>query len=333
MKKGLFRFTYHLDKLEGSLQQASKEKNPALWLYNNNVRTTAFMLEALSRLNRNLYDSKFFEKCRIRFKSIEDGIGVIDYYSAYALEFNNNARIPAEIANYLQGQAREKIQHLNDLLITEDWIGENPSRITKIKKKLEETDWKKEKNEVKQIADFYTDAILEINVFVDKTGFNLNNIENQVHELRRKIRWLSIYPHALLGAIQLTDNNINDPKLGKYLTPEILNSPFNKLPEPGDCNYELLLEKDYYLALSWLIDALGKLKDKGLGAIAIAEALQQIEKCKPDDAIEKAYEMLGESPDTKNAILTEASQITKDFFYEKYLDKLLHSIEEVEGVE
>ena len=128
--------------------------------------------------------------------------------------------------------------------------------------------------------------------------------------MRRKLRWLSIYPQALQGCIQLTETDAKDKNLEKYLTPEIVNSPFNKMPAVGKNKYLLMFEKDYFLALSWIISQLGKLKDEGLRTVVTNEA----KSVSTDD-----------SPQTK-AILTRATDICNTFFAEKNLDRLLIGI-------
>jgi len=50
MYKGEQRFNFFLDQLQSLLANAQNQKNPALWLYSNNARTTLFMLEALAKL-------------------------------------------------------------------------------------------------------------------------------------------------------------------------------------------------------------------------------------------------------------------------------------------
>ena len=134
-----------------------------------------------------------------------------------------------------------------------------------------------------------------------------------MHELRRKLRWLSIYPQALGGCIQLTETPSNDDNVSKYLVPEIVNSPFNKLPPPGANRYLLMFNKDNFLALSWMISELGKLKDQGLRVVVMAEA----GKTSKSDAKNNA------------AILAKASEITRSFFAENELDKLIAGVVKV----
>lgn len=329
MKNGLDRFEYYLVKLEELLLQSSKEKNAGLFLYSNDARTTIFMLEGLSKLYAGLHNKKRFLKIKEDCKLLEDAMGAIDYYDSFAKKFINNPLIPPEITDYVQGQAREKIQRLNDLLIQRSWTGENADRMKKFRKKLKSTDWLKDDKEVKAIAGFYKESIKEIKKLFGETNNAFSDIESQVHELRRKLRWLSIYPRALQGVIQLTENNIQDDKVLKYLTPEIVNSPFNKMPEAGINRYFLMLEKNYFLSLSFMIASLGKLKDNGLRIVAITEAIQQVKGTDHDTSLAKTYEIMGSQHPGLSTILSDASALCRTYFEEKNLEKLLSGIASV----
>lgn len=326
MKNGLARFDFYLIKLEGLLLQASTEKNAALWLYSNNARTPIFMLEGLAKLYAGIHNKKRFEKIKAHLKLLEDTLGAIDYYDCFAKEFVQNSSIPAYITEYLQAQAREKIQRLNDILIEEKWMGDDAMRIKKIRKKLQAADWLQPKDEVKGIMNFYLDSIEEIKVLGLTAAKGFTEIESEVHAFRRKLRWLSIYPQALQGVIQLTDSGNADEYINSYLAPEIVNSSFNKMPDAGINSCFLLLEKNYFFALSWMIAELGKLKDSGLKIIAVAEALQQTQAQDHESSLHNACSILGKDADALQKILSDATAISQKYFREHDLDKLIHGI-------
>ena len=323
MKNGLARFEFFLTQLENLLAKAAKQKNPGLWLYQNNARTPLFMLEGLAKLYSGIHNKKKFTKLKAHFKLLEDVLGAIDYYDAFAKSFAANKNISVGVVTYLQAQTREKIQSLNELLTEEGWLGANADRIKKIQKKLGEADWLKEEDEVKAINKFYGTAIYEIAEFVNKDKLHFSNVESEVHELRRKLRWLSIYPQAFRGCIQLSKTKTSPQYLTKYLTQEITTSPYNKMPDVGNCKYFLLLNENYFYALSWMIAELGKLKDSGLGIIAIKEALQQTEKISDTAAFEKAYQFLGNKQPRLPQILKSAEAICKTYFNEHNLEHLV----------
>ncbi len=323
MKKGITRFNYFLDQLQALLDSASKQKNPALWLYQNNARTPLFMLEALSKLYSGIHDKKKFSKLDAQFKLLEDILGAVDYYDVFAKEFITNKDIPVTVTGYLQAQAREKIQSLNEALKEHGWLGTENKRIDKIRKKLKDADWKKDGSEIKSIKGFYDKAIAEIVAFTGKTDFHFANVESDVHELRRKLRWLSIYPQALRGAIQLSKVKTPPKYLSKYLTKDIITSPFNKMPDAADNQHFLLLEQNYFYALSSMIAQLGILKDSGLRVIAIKEALQQFSLMSNAVALKKAYTYAGSGQPHLKQVLDKADAICKTYFKEQDLQKLV----------
>ncbi len=324
MNKGILRFEPFLQQFENILSKAASQKNPALYLYQNNARTPLFMLEGLAKLYSGLHNEKKFSKLKEYFKLLEDALGAIDYYDAIARQLTKNKKIPLEINQYLQAQTREKLQHLNELLTAKKWIGENNERLVKIRKKLKETNWLDDEKEIEEINIFYGKAIYEIVEFTHTANYHFDNMEEDVHELRRKLRWLSIYPQALQGCVQLTENKTKSKNLTKYLTKEIINSPFNKMPAAGNNHYILNLNKGYFLALSWIIAELGKLKDSGLTIVAIKEALQQTEAVNEADALNKAYRILGPKQIKLPVLLNEAETISKTFFDEKNLEHLVN---------
>lgn len=323
MHKGEQRFEFFCTQLQALLSKAAKQKNPALWLYSNNARTPLFMLEALAKMYAALHNKKKFTKIKEHFKLLEDALGAIDYYDAIAKDFAAKKNIPAPVINYLQAQTREKIQSLNELLVEKKWFDKEDNRLQKIRKKLSEADWLNEEKEVELIKGFYGEAIYEIIEFIQKKKYRYENMEADVHELRRKLRWLSIYPQALQGCVQLTDNKTTPKHLSKYLTKAIVTSPFNKMPDAKDTKYFLLINKKYFYALSWMIAELGNLKDEGLRIIALKEALQQTSGLTEAAAFKKAYQIMGKKQEQLRPLLDKAEAVTRTYFEEHNLEHMV----------
>ena len=85
-------FLFYSAQLQSLLIQASVEKNPALWLYKNDVRTTLFMLEALTRIHSKAFADPIFNKWNKRFKKLEDVFGKIDEYWVFEKELKKIKR-------------------------------------------------------------------------------------------------------------------------------------------------------------------------------------------------------------------------------------------------
>ena len=327
MKNGQIRFEYFLNQLQELIAKSSKQKNPALWLYQNNARTPLFMLEGLAKLYAGIHNKKKFTKIKEHVKLLEDAIGQIDYYDAFAKEFVSNKKIPAGIKNYLQAQSREKIQSLNEILHENNWLGYDADRIEKIRKKLGEADWQDEKEEIKSIHQYYIAAINKILEFINEKNFQFTNVEKDLHEFRRMIRWLSIYPQALRGCVQLSKSKIAIPKyLTKYLTKEITGSAYNKMPDAAGMKHFLLFDQNRFYALSWMIAQLGNLKDSGLKVEVIKEALLQTSKTAEKEALEKAYKLAGPNHKTIQQLLDASETTIKTFCKEKNLEALITGV-------
>jgi hypothetical protein len=324
MKKGQQRFEYYLNQLQELLTKSAKQKNPALWLYQNNARTPVFMLEGLAKLYAGIHNKKKFTKLKEQFKLLEDAIGAIDYYDSYAKEFISNKKMPAAITSYIQAQSREKIQSLNEMLKEKEWLGTDNTRIDKTRKKLSKAEWKNEKDDTNSIHQYYITAINKILEYLNQKDFHFVHMEDDVHELRRKIRWLSIYPQALRGVIQLSKAKKTTPKyLTKYLTKEITGSKYNIMPDAGDQKYFLLFDQNRFYALSWMIAELGNLKDGGLKVEAIKEAIMQTSKQNEKTALAKAYKLAGPSQITIQQVLTTAENLCRTYCKEKNLESMI----------
>lgn len=330
MKKGPEKFSFYLSRLQLLLDKAALQKNPALWLYKNDARTPLFMLEGLAKLYSEIHNKKKFAKLKSQFKLLEDTLGAIDYYDGMCKDLSNIKKFPAGIITYLQAQTREKIQSLNEILIEKQWLAKTNNRIQKIEQKLKTANWLKEEKEVIAINDFYGEAIYGITAFVQTDGFVFKNIEADVHELRRKLRWLSIYPQALRGTIQITARKQMPAFLKKYLTKEITGSTFNKMPDPGDATCFLILEQNHFYALSWMIAELGIIKDEGLHVIAVKEAVQQTNNLEDPAAFKKAYALLGKKQTPINELLITAATLSKRFFGEQNLEHLVLGIKKLD---
>ncbi len=326
MTKGLERFEFYLIQLDDLLLKASRTNNPALFLYQNDARTKVFMLEGLAKLYAGMHNEKQFLKIKERIKLLEDLLGGIDHYDNFAKDFLKDKDMPAALRLFFEKRKNEKLAELNAALLRRKWINHDPLRTKKIRKRLARMDWEPQETEIELIKKFYLKSINGIITFFAETGTTtFTNLEEQVHEIRRKLRWLSIYPQALQGAIQLVDNKVKNKAINKYLIPDVVNSPFNKLPKQGSNKPTLLLEKNYFLALSFMISDLGKLKDKGLLVLATCEAIKATQKLTEDVALKQALKLHKMKTTGLKEILVAAHDTCVIFFKEKNLEKLIAS--------
>ena len=149
------------------------------------------------------------------------------------------------------------------------------------------------------------------------------NLENEVHELRRKLRWISIYAHALNGLIQLKKSAKKPSYKTNYFTKEILTSPFNKLPTKTKGTAILEYDSNSFFALSYVIKELGNLKDNGLKIEIVTQAFEKTENLTKAKSHKKALEALDLKPNTEAEILKKASGL---LFTSLSKDKILNGL-------
>lgn len=322
---GKARFIYFLNQVQSTLRKAEESQSPALLIYKENIRTPFFMLEALTRLYKKMQDKKKFKKLSVCFKEIEDLLGAINFYDAFHKEFLTCKNMPSPVTDYLKNKMDEKIKALNHLLKKEKWIGEKNKRVEKILKKLDKIDWPDEEEDAMELLDIYRYYIHKIGQNY-QSNLTFKDIETDVHELRRELRWLSIYPQALRGLIQFKVDNGSQDFLNKYLTPEIVNSPYNVMPDGSALQYHILINKNYFYALSWMIDALGTLKDSGLTVMALEESLRSVYHI-TSGTEQLVYSICDDTQMKIPEILTRSQQIAKTFFDENILENLISDSE------
>jgi hypothetical protein len=312
-----------MQKVNTLMVKASTQKNPGMWLYKNDARTPLFMLEAYFRLFENIYASKAFTKCKEQCKTLEDAIGSLDYYAASTAQFKKAGKAFAPYINFTTNKAEAQNEVLNTLLQKKDWL--SGKKIQKITKRVEKNKWQPIDKDIVAIKKYYTTSIKKITAFLHSTKDGFKDIELDVHELRRKLRWLSIYPQALQGLIQFKPISSKPTRvLQQYFTPVIVNSPFNKLPTTIKIAKPLPLHKHYYIALSWLIAALGVIKDEGLKVPLIKEAIQHNNTNITANYLDKKIQaLLGKSYLSMPALLQKAHQATTPFITENILPKII----------
>ncbi|MCU0824349.1 MAG: hypothetical protein MUF77_06875 [Leptospira sp.] len=326
MSLGFQRFFFYLNQLEVILESASQSSNPGLAFYTNDGRTPLFMLEGLSRLYSEFQNSTKFTTLKERFKLFEDLLGGIDYFDVYSKHYEGRTEVPNAIKEYMSEQKSKSLLKLNQNLNDVGWIGKTKTRFKEELKILKKIDWLGPKEEVKEIKKVYEKEIHSIHKFIRTYANPFTEMEDHVHELRRDIRWLSIFTHALQGAIQFGLRTGSAEKYETYLKPDILNSKFNQLPEIGNNTYAVLLERNAFLSLSWLIAEIGNIKDEGLEYFALQEAFIHLENLSPEESGKKANQILNWNEGRISELLARASNHANDFLQKNVLGDLVLGI-------
>lgn len=297
-------FLFYSQQLAQLFSKAQTQKNPALWLHQNNARNVLFMLEGLTRLHDRAFAEKLFGKWCKRFKKLEDIFGRIDDSLALHKEFNANKKINKELVNQFSISAEKYLQKCNQRLVSKQWMNH---RLDLFNQQLSVYSVDYNEDYMHELKVAILEEIEGIIIFLEKINFNLTDIEKHLHDLRRRLRWLSIYGQALNGLIQVKTSKAKPKTEIDYYTKEILKSPYNKLPaNPKNCAI-IEFDSNAFFALSWIINELGKQKDLGLKIESLSKNIYVYEDLTKEQAQIKAEKILGVKSTTHNDILMEAT--------------------------
>lgn len=314
-------FLFYSAQLQDLLKRASSQKNPALWLYKNNARTILFMLESLTRLHDDAFDEKLFGKWNKRFKKLEDLFGEIDQFATLENELKLNKKITKEIVKYFSVNTSNYLDKCNRRLIEKEWFSD---KLKSFDYKLSEFDVEYNQGYLDDLKYSMIDEVESILKFVKQSNYHFTKIEEEIHELRRKLRWLSIYAQSLNGLIQLKTSSKKNKFQINYFTKDVLKSPYNIVPERPKNTAIIEFDHDSFFALSWMIKELGSLKDKGLKVQKLSDAIFISEELTREQASEKALKLLGLDMKTQENILKQASELVETFVVkDKILEKLI----------
>ncbi len=297
-------YTRQLTKL---FRQSSRSPNPALFLYRHKARGPLFMAESITRLLCEIHNDKPVEKALHTFKKLEDLLGKIDDDRHFVEYFSKRKKVDKACIAYY-GEKRDKIyDKLNKKLRKNDFYLDD---FKKFEDSLE-IDFNKPGLVLKLQAQIKKDLEAAY-IFYKQYPGRFTDMSSQVHELRRKLRWMSIYSQSLQGLIILK------PGHAKYKWPKAIvsnarKSPYNKLPGGKNLRRHIVYDQQTFYALNFVVDRLGRIKDKGMEIEALAKAIKKTCRHKSHHAEALAIQQLQVNY-TMESMLKQAHSLMKDFF-------------------
>ncbi len=298
-------------------------------LYKANLRTPLFMLEGLSRVMLGIGgDEEVFEELLHDVKIIEDVLGEVDFWWV-VLEKGTAWELPAEFLAYARDHHQVACGRLMGWLEARAWVdhrylpeeGDVKLRVHRLGRTLADVSWPSPRKERKLVAEFLHEKVRATEKIAHE--LDLNDVEHGLHELRRRLRWLSIYAAALDGAVQL-DHAAKPPRnWNRYLTPAVVNNPFNDLPKGDGSIKPVLLPAPLFYALSWTIAELGSLKDRAQWTETVTHGLEAV-----GVAGAKPKKWLGDlTLEAREAGKQAAAIAEKTLFEDKLLQRLSEALE------
>lgn len=299
-----------LESLKALALSRSAKQNPELYLYKNGVRNILFRIEGLLRICRKVYDKKKFNSKYKLIKSLEDALGAIDHFDSLAKEYTESKQ-PKSVIAYFSKNSTIQVNNFKKIISETNLC--SLAFFEDFSKVMSENKWYKAAKEKEKTRKFLIRQIEKIEEDFKSGELNFNDVELGIHEVRRRIRWISIYASSLNGLVQLKKTAVKDTSLQKYLTKETVTSPYNKFPKPIKGLRSIYITDENFYALSWLINEFGILKDEGLKLYEIESAVKA--SSLKDKATLKTN--LSKNLRSYSVLCSQAEQTLKEFIIQK----------------
>ena len=312
------------DSLQGLIslsKEAAKTDDPTFHFFKQNARNNFFDLEAAFRIFRKTHSKEVAEPLYTIYKSAEDALGKYDFISTSGNKILSDTSIPEEIKEKVNHQEKKARIELKQFLHQEKWLPDATENVSEQHKQMEDILATDSADFRKDYIKFLSKTISKIEEEYRKGELDPHLLEEGIHEIRRKIRWISIYAKISGGFIQTQKSEKTNSEYKKYLTEQIITSPFSKLPPCPKGVEPITIRFENFAALCWMIEALGKLKDEGLNYEKQVHLLgdEKSNKNKKKDS--------KNSPDTLARITEESLKICDEFFIkDNILNRLVEDI-------
>lgn len=298
-------------------QKAIANPDPASFLHRNKARTPLFMAESLARILAETEHGKKYKKAFKLFKKLEDVLGLIDDYDNLIQQFSKNKSIKEAEVNYFIKKRDKAIEKLNVRLINKEFY---QSEFNQVLNKL--TVNFNDKIIAHQLQQHIKQELEVCYRFYSECGDGFIDMENQVHEIRRKLRWISIYGESFNGSMVLEKHKTTHSWEKKFISGQSAADPYNTLPVHKYITHTIAVDQKAFYALNTVIDQLGEIKDKAFVVDSLSKAIGKTLELKKEEARHLALKHL-KANYTETSLLKEAHELLEAFFDTYAIYKLL----------
>ena len=303
-----FPFQLYCKQLITLFKKAKTNSNPALFLYKNNARKVLFMAESILRASNKLFEDGDIKDWHATIKKLENYLGAIDEYYTLLAEISKLKTVSLQQLEYISGKLNKATEKLNEKLRKRDFYFTDINEMS--------TGFKINFNDkaiVLKLQEEIKSELFEAGEFFNQFAKGFNDMESQVHELRRKLRWISIYGESFDGLMVLQDTKEKYRWEKEFITKVQIQNPFNKLPVKKNLSQYISINKKAFYALSFVIENLGKIKDKSFELYYLDKSIRKTTSEKGVNSALLAAKQLN-AKYTQASLLKDAHALLNDFF-------------------
>ncbi len=214
-----------------------------------------FSVQGLSRIYEEKYPDTM-EPMREQSKLMEDLIGkLVD--DGIHLKYAQDVGADPRVVRHVKAEQKENRKELLQLLRDQKWIDAKDTRLDKWERKIEKTEWDGPKKD----RIYILQKMYEFTQQLRHKDWDMNDLQDGMHDFRRRVRWLSIYTRTLADLMVMDDRSLG--RWDAILEDPIAQSDYAKMPEVEKLKFPILIPKQVMLELTKAIEELGDAKDTG----------------------------------------------------------------------
>jgi hypothetical protein len=282
------RVLVHAAKIDAVLRSESDPDKLVDVVMAKDLRRQVFLLEGIAKLYSGIH-GKPAEAVHVGVKTLEDHIG---HFSMTRSNFETAKKVGAnpKAVALLEADMKASRAALKELLQNE-WMPDAKGRISGLRDAVE--DWGEARwGNVAKDREQVTEELARRLSKIESTPYDMNLLEDGIHELRRDLRWFPIYAESLNGLVQLDDTNPIAAYKDMASAP-IASTKYVQLPAADRETSPVNVSKSVYCALMQLTLDLGGLKDSGEPIHFIRDAYVRAglgDAAKAQDAVGKLFQ-------------------------------------------
>lgn len=266
----VLRWCAELDASAAGLPRDASDAELVAEVLRLDLRRHFFMLEGLSRLYRSRFGAPI-EKVLDRVKAMEDRIGAVDY-EASMLEAALPVEFPKRATRYLERRLAKATAALAKRL-RKRWVPDRDGAVRGVStlvRRLTALAWDEPVDDRTYLCGEIASELCEI----QRTEYDMAELEAGLHEFRRDVRWFPIYCTALHGFARLDDRLNPIPEYASLLEDPVASTAYAQLAASADEPEPVVLSRSLFIANTKCIADLGDLKDRGQVVEGLARALR-----------------------------------------------------------
>lgn len=254
----LERVLVHVAKIQELLSGEVDPKKLAEKAMSADLRRHVFLLEGIGKL----YGRSFDEAVEVQTaaKELEDTLGLVSACRTN-LAYARQVSAPVDVLRVLEKAERDATKNLQDLL-ADKWMPDEKGRIPAVKNLLKgwgRADW----DDYAEDKKFVRKELVRRLEKLAETPYDMNNLQEGIHELRRQLRWFPIYAESVNGLVQLDAQKNPVAAYEPMLHQALATSKYLQLPDDSREVDAIRVSRSLYTALMQLTLDLGGLKDAG----------------------------------------------------------------------